>query len=240
MATRIWLHEGHDGEPGVEACAPDLLGFSTWAETREVLLAKLPAKLAAHRAWRERHGLPAGAIDAGFEIAGEVRGNEVLFATDREPATRAEVELALRLLDCSRADLLATLAAAPAAALDWDPPYRRFAPWASWRTIRANLAHVADAETHYYLRNIGFEPESPPVDLSGDWRAPFERARREARRALQSLATSADLSRVRTLASPSGDEDWSVRKALRRMAAHELQHAKSISRIVSAHAARVR
>lgn len=242
MATRIWLHEGHDGEPGIEAWAPELLGFATWAETREALLEKLPAKLAAYRDWRERHGAPAGRLDVEIEIEVEatLHGNEILFAPDREPASRAEVELAIHLLDGSRADLIATLDAAPVAALDWDPPYRRFAPWASWRTIRANLAHIADAETHYYLCNLGFEPESPPLDPSGDWRAPFARARAEARHSLERLAASADLSRVRRLALPYGEEEWSVRKALRRMVAHELQHAKSIARIVRAHAERFR
>jgi len=240
MATRIWLHEGHDGEPGGKAWAPDLLGFATWAEALEELHAKLPAKLRAYHDWRERHGVPAGTVDLEIEIDATLRGNEILFEPDREPATRAEVELAIRLLDCSRADLLAALGGAPAAALDWDPPYRRFATWASWRTIRANLAHIADSETHYYLRNVGFEPASPQVDPSGDWRRPLERARAEARRSLQHLAASADLSRVRTLALPWGDEDWSVRKTLRRMVAHELTHTKSIVRIVRAHAERFR
>ena len=35
MALRVWLHEGHDGEPGCEAWALDVLGFATWARTRE-------------------------------------------------------------------------------------------------------------------------------------------------------------------------------------------------------------
>lgn len=179
---RIWLHEGHDGEPGVEAWAPDWLGFATWAEDRAQLAVKLPAKLDEYRQWCERQG----------------------------------VALAIRLLAATRADLLALLDARPAELLDWDPPYRRFAPWASWRTIRATLAHIADAETHYYLCNLGCEPESPPVDTSRDWRAKL------------------------ALELPYGREDWSVRKSLRRLVAHERQHTKSIARIASAFAARTR
>lgn len=108
---RIWLHEGHDGEPGVEAWAPDFLGFATWAESHAALHAKLPAKLREYRRWRERHG-------------------------------------------------------------------------------------------------IGPAP--------------------------------ADLARVRTLELPYGREDWSVRKSLRRLVAHERQHTKSIARITRAFAAEPR
>jgi hypothetical protein len=33
-APSVWLHEGHDREPGCEAWAPDVLGFATGAQTR--------------------------------------------------------------------------------------------------------------------------------------------------------------------------------------------------------------
>ena len=237
---RIWLHEGHDGEPGVEAWAPDWLGFATWAESHAELRAKLSAKLGEYRLWRERHDVALARVDLEPEIVATEAGGELLFAPDREPATRAEVALAIRLLEASRADLLGVLDSSPPELLDWDPPYRRFAPWATWRTIRATLAHIADAETHYYLRNLGCEPEGAQVDTSGDWRAELERARAGANRALASIEASADRARVRTLELPFGREDWSVRKSLRRLVAHELQHTKSIARIARAFAASAR
>ncbi len=234
---RIWLHEGHDGEPGIEAWAPDWLGFATWAEDPAALLAKLPAKLREYRLWRERHGIAPGHANLEPEIVATEVGGEILFAPDREPATREEIALAVRLLEASRADLLAVLDAAPAGLLDWDPPYRRFADWATWRSIRATLAHIADAETHYYLLNLGCEPEGPQIDTSRDWRAEMARARSAAYRALERLSASADRARVSSLELPYGREDWSVRKSLRRMVAHERQHTKSIARIARAFAA---
>lgn len=45
MALRIWLHEGHDGEPKPVALALDFLGFSTWAGTEAELLATLEVLL---------------------------------------------------------------------------------------------------------------------------------------------------------------------------------------------------
>jgi len=41
-----------------------------------------------------------------------------------------------------------------------------FAPWVPWRTIRATLAHIADAETHYHPCNRGCEPEGAQIDTS--------------------------------------------------------------------------
>src|SRR5262249_48917698 len=123
-----------------------------------------------HLDWRRRHGIASASGDPVVAVEGRLVGNEILFPPDREPARPDEIELAIRLLAASRTDLLAELEAAPDGALDWDPPYERFAPWADWRTIRANLAHVANGETHYYARNIGYEPAAPPADPHGDWR----------------------------------------------------------------------
>lgn len=235
---RIWLQEGHDGEPGFEAWALDWLGFATWAESRAELEAKLPAKLVEYRDWCARHGVETLKADSTPVIVASVQGNEILFESDREPASRAEIELAIRLLHATRAELCETLDGAPSALLDWDPPYRRFASWASWRTIRATLAHIADAETHYYLSNLGCEPAGPQVDASADWRGALTRAREAAIRSLEQLARAPDRARVRTLELPWGREDWSVRKSLRRLVAHERQHGKSIARIARAFAGR--
>jgi hypothetical protein len=232
---RIWLHEGHDGDPGVVAFAPDQLGFSTWAEAAPELLAALPAKFADYAAWRARHGLPVAAPAAQPRVLGSLTGNEILFPCDREPATPQEIDLALALLRASRADLVADLEAAPQAAFDWDPPYARFAPWADWRTVRAILAHVANGETHYYTRSIGHEPHSPPASAHGDWREFLPRSRAQATGFLERLRGSADLCRAGAVDLGMGEEWWSVRKALRRLVSHERGHAKSIRRILREH-----
>ena len=238
MTVRIWLHEGHDGEPGVEAHALDLLGFSTWAGSEREVVAKLPIKLREYLAWRSAHGLRVDVPSVDVEIAGRLTGNEILFPPDREPARREDVDLTIRLLACSRADLIALLEAAPAGAIDWDPPYQRFAPWADWRTIRANLAHVANAETHYYTRNVGHEPSRPPAAPDEDWREFLPRSREETVGFLEALGSAADLSRIVTVDRGFGEEAWSVRKALRRLVNHELLHTKSIRRILREYRAR--
>lgn len=233
---RVWLHQGHDGDPGMEGIGVDALGFATWAPDEASLLAKLPAAFADHVAWGARHGIEIVAEEL-VEVMGRFTGGEILFPSDREPALASDIELALRLLEASRAELMTLLEAAPPAALDWDPPYRRFAPWASWRTIRANLAHVANGETHYYTRNIGHAPEVPPAAPDDDWRAFLPRTRDEATRFLRTLPSSGDLLRLHTFDHGLGEEAWSVPKALRRLVAHERLHTKSIARILRDYAA---
>lgn len=214
MTGRVWLHQGHDGGPGVEALGLDLLGFSTWGRSETEVVEKLPAKLREYSAWRSRHHSPVHIESFDVEIAGRFEGDEILFPSDREPAQAEDIDLTIRLLACSRKDLMVELEAAPEGAIDWNPPYDQFASWASWRTIRANLAHIANAETHYYARNIGHRPLRPPADPSGDWRAFLPRSRGEAVAFLEKLKSSHDLRRIRTVDQRSGEESWSVRRAL--------------------------
>jgi hypothetical protein len=231
-ALRFWLHQGHDGGPGVVALGLDFLGFATWAVSEAEVIAKVPLKFEEYCAWRARHGLPVGLRAERAEIAGRLEGDEILFPPDREPARAEDIDLTIRLLAASRSELVAQLEAAPEAALDWDPPYQRFAPWADWRTIRANLAHIANAETHYYARTIGHEPSHPPADPRGDWRGFLPESRAETVAFLETLGSAGDLRRLRSPDHGFGEEHWSVRKALRRLVSHELVHSKSIARIL--------
>jgi hypothetical protein len=176
--------------------------------------------------------MPTSVGSFDIEIVGRFDGDEILFPPDLEPAHARDIDLTIRLLACSRKDLMAELKTAPEGAIDWDPPYDHFAPWATWRTIRANLAHIANGETHYYTSNIGHTPLQPPADPGGDWRDFLPRSRGEAVAFLERLRSSGDLSRIRTVDHGFGEESWSVRKALRRLLSHELLHSKSIARII--------
>ncbi len=227
MSLRVVLHTGHDGEPGVEAWAIDWLGLATWAETRRDVLDRLPAKLASHRALLARHGIDSGRADGDIEIVESVDGDEILYTWDREPSSAEEIAHALRLTRATREELIALIESAPEAALDWDPPYRRFAKWADWRTVRATLAHLANAESHYYTRNIGYVCSFEPAQADGDWLEFLPHHRAAAVAFLESVARSDDLARVSTTG-----EHWSVRKCLRRMLRHEVQHTRSLERIL--------
>lgn len=224
------------------------LGFATWAPTRDAVIARAPERLQAHQAWLAGHGLDAGSdaigspSAAGPDDAGSspvtiletVSGNEVLFDHDRHPAAPAEIERCLRLLSCSRNDLLATVAPMSDALLDWDPPYRNFFAWARWRTIRQVLGHIASTEVGYYLPLVGYD--SPDLgELSGlTWPEQLRRSRAQTVRFLEGLLGDGE-DRLRLY---EADEAWSVRKVLRRLVWHELVHLKSIRRIAREYAGR--
>jgi hypothetical protein len=232
------LHFGHDG-PGVEAVSGQVLGFGTWAPDEAALLKNLPGKLQRHREWAAGYGISVP-NDDGIRVVARVHTSEGLLPVDEAPATTAEVDLTMELLRASRASLLETLSNGAAehttAVLDWDPPYARFAKWANWRTIRANLAHVANAEIHYYCRQIGHRTRLPVYEPQSDWSAMLDHSRAETMVFLEGLRTSDDLLREIREDEAWGVEHWTVRKSLRRMIRHELMHWRSIQRIVSAYA----
>ncbi|MEX2323352.1 MAG: DinB family protein [Acidimicrobiia bacterium] len=232
---RVWLLEGlPDAEPGFQAWALDFLGLATWASTSAVVLERMPVKYNEYRAWMKTHRLADPGPETAVEVVDAIKGDEVLFTPDREPSTVGELDLAVQLLEASRRDLLATLQGLPAKVLDWDPSYKRFLPWARWRTIRQVVAHLANTETHYYLAAVGFRPPSAPMSMESDWQAVLAHRRAEALAFLDGLREASDLARIDDAAG------WSVRKVLRRLIWHERLHTKSIRRIVAEYSYRQR
>lgn len=228
MVSRVWLHEARGNESGWNAWLPDLPGFATHALSEEAVLLRLPGKVEEYLHWLQSHSLPQPCHPKSYRIAERVTGDEILFSEDRDPATDQEISTALRLLECSRSDLLVTLRETPEPAFDWDPPYQDFARWASWRTIRQILAHISNTETHYYLPAIGYRPTVPPAQPEADWQRHLSAHRLEVAQFLDEIRLSDDRVRLRDVS----DDRWSVRKVLRRLVRHELLHWKSIKRIV--------
>lgn len=235
---QVWLVSGSDAEPGVQAWSLDHLGFATWAPTNKEVLDRVPRKLDDHLQWMADHQLPGqGVHDQRVEVVEEISGHEPLFGHDRKPATIGEIDLAIALLRASHHDFVELLNNVPDASLSWEPPYRRFADWADWRTIAGTVAHMANAESHYYLAMIGFEAQSDTVTSEDDWQDYLPSVRDDSIECLAHLRSSADRARVQTRIrrsrrAPAGEvEEWSVRKALRRMVRHDLLHARSIQRI---------
>ena len=184
------------------------------------------------------HRLPSREFqEQRLEVVEEISGHEPLFGHDREPATIEEIDMAMALLRASHHDLVELLINAPDAFLDWEPPYRRFADWADWHTVAATLAHMANAESHYYLAMIGYEAQRATVASDVGWQDYLPSVRSDTLECLAHLRSSADRTRVitrvrRSRRAPDGEvEEWSVRKALRRVARHDLLHTRSILRI---------
>lgn len=227
MPIRVYLSHLPSPDGGCVGWLLDYLGCATWAPSERELLDKIPLKASEHAAWLRSHGETCALPDAGVKVCDRVDGDEILYAPDALPATPNEIERTIRLLGYARADLLALLTEVPKGTLDWNPPYKRFASWASWRTIREILCHVARTETDYYLRWLGYN--GPRAEAGNrDPHSLLAAARETTLRFLEQLKLSDDLTRLRE----ERGEQWSVRKALRRLVWHELLHTKSIRRIL--------
>jgi hypothetical protein len=234
MTGRVWLHEARGNESGCNAWVLDSPGLATHASSEQAVLARLPGKAQEYSLWLRSHSIAQPPHHASYRILERVTGDEILFSLDREPATDQEIDTTLRLLGCSRYDLVTALRHLPETAFDWDPPYEDFASWASWRTIRQIIAHIANTENHYYLPTIGHRPSAPPALPEDDWQVYLPAHRLEVVRFLRELRLTDDRVRLMDIS----DDQWSVRKVLRRLVRHELLHWKSIKRI--AHEFRLR
>lgn len=228
---RVWLHKWEGNESGWSAWCLDYLGFATWASSRDEVLRRIPGKFDEYRQWLKQHGSVIADTDAKeIMIIEEVSGNEVAFKHDLDSAQPVEISRCLALLQYSRQDLLASVRDLPDAVLDWNPPYRQFAEWAWWHTIRQILKHLAVTEIGYYLPKIGYTGPGATELVGDDWRQELLLSRRETERFLATLSADRDAARV-----TRADEVWSVRKVLRRVVWHEVLHWKSIERIIRAY-----
>lgn len=238
MAIEVCL-EHNEGNRELLAWVPDRIGCAAFGLTEPEAVVAVLRAVAAYDLWAGADTRTSAL--GGVTVVERVVGDEVLFDRDRLAASPAEIERTIDLLARSRAGLLDLMRTVPEAALDWDPPYERYLEWASWRTIREVLAHVAVCETGYYLRWVGHDPSPFPripagcversrawyAAIARDWEGLLRRTREETEAFLRSLVGASD--RARVTEAPEG---WSVRKALRRLVWHERLHTKSIARIV--------
>ena len=223
MSIDIVLKEGAPHDPGWQAWVPGLCGCATWAPTEVGVMERVPAKIDEHLAWLRGHGHVPPPFKGAVRIAERVEGDEVLFASDRAAASPAAIRETRQLLQWTRTDLMQVVERLPAGALDWDPPDRTLPDWATWRTIRQILEHIARTEIGYYLPWIGYSQEG----LLDEGEELLHRSRAATLRFLERLESESD--RLRFV--ERGGEAWSVRKVSRRLVWHERIHTKSIQRL---------
>lgn len=215
-----------------------LPGCVARAASREQALALLPAAIRDYCAWLAKHGEtpePHSADD--LEIV-EVKGGigpfdpgdrAALFATDRQPLTREELETYLVRAGYSRADLLAMTTHLPDRMLNWQPDEQSM-------SIRRVLRHVGNAEEWYVSRLV--EPETLSAEWATDESMPtfdfLQMSRRTAAARLRAL-TDDELARVHvpTAFTRRPGEHWTARKALRRLLEHELEHLGHIRELLA-------
>jgi len=219
-----------------------LPGCVVSAPTREQALDRLPDQIRDHCAWLQRHNerVPSVSASIEIEIAEECTGigpfdpgdAAALFGPDRDPVSPDEVESTLRLLSHSRRDLLSLVQHLPQEILDGS--YGRGPPSL---TVGQILRHVGNAEEWYVSRLV------PPETLPPEWNSDeeldlFEFLSMERRTAMARLRqlTAKERSSVRHPAqwTEHPEEEWTLRKALRRALEHELQHTAQVRRTLDA------
>ena len=223
----IYLEEDADGR--CLAHVPDLAGCIAAGENRAEALDALPAAIQRYLDWCGAHGDPVpqdNAID--LAVVETQRGYgpwrrgsaNALFSVDRAPLADPELRTYLRRLSYAHADLLAWVRALPEGGLDAPAPARG-------GTVRETLGHIADSEL-FYLSRMGqrISMESEPEDVLSrliDCRA------RAVEAILRLSPRQRDLVYVPT-EQPSDDpeEGWTLRKVLRRMLEHELEHLHAL------------
>ena len=196
-------------------------------------LARLPAAIERHRAWLRSHGLPGGGTEPFVLVVRQTvtgprpwthNGASALFAMDRRLFDDAEFSLHLHMLACARSDLLRAVAAIPRGAFDDRVPGER-------RTVRETLTHLADME-EWFISRLGRTVqvrEPDPVRRLVDVRA------RTVEHLTRYAPEDRDLVFVPTL-RPSDDPEelWTLRKLMRRLLEHELEHLEDV-RVSRAH-----
>lgn len=216
------------------AHVPDLPGCIVRASTREAALQRLPEVIRRYWEWLRRHGEPTPPEEetVEIEVAGESAGfgpfvssdAAALFPPDRSPVSLREMERYLRLMEHSRADLLALVEELPDETLDL-----RVSPHS--RTIREVLRHIGNAEEWYLSRLL--PPERLPPEWEGDETMPvFEFLEMERRTAVECLRRLDEEERsglfYPTWWTEHPEEPWTARKALRRFLEHEAEHRDEI------------
>jgi predicted RNase H-like HicB family nuclease/uncharacterized damage-inducible protein DinB len=217
-----------------------LPGCTVRASTREEALRRLPEAIREYHAWLARHGEKGPLLEESMhvEVAGESVGfgpfdpgdAAALFPPDQRPVSVHALDRHLRLMEYSRADLLALVQELPDDVLDWQRVPQEM-------TIRRVLRHVGNAEEWYVSRIVPLDTLPPEWDQ--DHTLPLleflEMERRTAVNRLRQLS-AAERSAISypDTWTEHPDEPWTARKALRRFLEHEREHTAQVRRILDA------
>lgn len=197
--------------PGCIACGP----------TTGDALERTPQAIGDYLRFLQRHGEE---VSPEAEITTQVAehitegmwlGNgdpTILFAPDKEPLTREELEVSLRRLTWSRAEIIAVVSGLSEEQAEAKP--------ARGRSIKGILEHVFGAEYHY-VRRFG--------KLEGV-RGPGMSVQRTTEELLAWMAVvrASEINSLRTLETQAlqaaGPAALNARRAIRRMLEHEWEH----------------
>ncbi len=234
----VYLELGPAGECMAHVLA--LPGCFARAYNQEEALAALPNAVRAYCAWLRQHGdgVPERVEPISLRVAETSTGfvpfwrgsKAALFAPDRVPVSRDEMESYFRRAAYARTDLLALVRSLSDEMLDWKADQESM-------SIREILRHIGNAEEWYVSRVV--DPTTLPSEWVHDADLPiFEFLEMERRTALDRLhqLTDRELAEILfpTQWTNHPDELWTARKALRRFLEHEREHTGHIRHVLTA------
>jgi uncharacterized damage-inducible protein DinB len=213
----------------VRAWVPALPGCFCEAASEKEAVARLPAVVGEHLAWLQRHeedvpGDTCNEVEVVERVEAPPGRSEPAFASDRALSSREDIELAIRRMAYARADLLDLVSPLPNSVIDWQPGPEKW-------SIRGILAHIASAEGYYRTSLLDEQPEREPVEARFD----LELQREGAIAHLRSLGAE-QREKVYHPNWPwrgNEQEEWTVRKALRRFIYHERFHTRDIEQTLA-------
>ena len=212
----VWEHNGNDSI----LYATDFAGaFARGASKKEAIL-KMPEEIRRFRLWRGETPLDAYEIAIVQEKASGLQirdaDSDVLFATENKPLSAEEYQYLKSLALKSAGDFYSLYSSFPdkhKSAL----PFRNTFYGSVPRTAEEMYQHTKNVN-EYYFSEIGVKADSEDSIVSCRARG-FE--------ALESVPGYLSLETV----TGSYDEQWSVRKVLRRFIWHDRIHAKAMYRM---------
>lgn len=158
-----------------------------------------------------------------LSVAEESSADHPIFAPERQPMSRAEVDHFLAVAAQNRAELLALVQPLV-------PAMRRWQPTADQMSINDIVRHIGVAEWWYTTRLLGKLPKPPHLPLMK-----FLAHTRQT--AVSHLRTLTDEQLTAVITQPyrtnAPQEEWSARKLLRRLLEHEREHITQIHEILA-------
>jgi len=223
----------------------ELPGCFTRGESREAVLKSLPVAIKQYSKFLERHGHQLEISSLEFDVVeeihgiselGEAGGAVALFASDKIPITKKELDFFLNLMQWNRQDLLALVQFLP-------EKIQNARPFPKKWTIDETLHHIANAE-EWYISRLGATLQNEYETLiktpsSGlqkeiifDHLATIRNGAIQILRKVFSQKRGGSFTRAAYTTHPR--EVWTFRKVLRRFVEHEREHIGTIEGIITA------
>lgn len=223
MTYSVTLEHGSDGS--YLAWVHELPGCFVRGASRDEVMSKLPDAIEQFLSWLRAFGEAgeensAATIVVAEEVEALVEADEdteVLLSPDREPLNSDDWAQVERWLTQSRQDLLRLVSDLRDEHLDWRPDGRT-------RTLREEVTHLAFVELMYAAWTFDLRSRAGLEEFL-DWTRDISLARMrflsEHDRGLLTYAEWAGAPRL---------EEWTARKAGRRLIWHELLHLPDLRR----------